>query len=90
MPHRLLEVDRRGQDFRALAHRADVVLLDNFDDADLERAVSMIAGRALIDVSGGVSLARIPQIARHGVDVISVGALTHSARAIDLGLDWSA
>ena len=84
------EVDTLAQLEIALAHRADVVLLDNFDDADLERAVSMIAGRALIDVSGGVSLARIPQIARHGVDVISVGALTHSARAIDLGLDWSA
>ena len=84
------EVDTLAQLEVALAHRADVVLLDNFDDASLERAVRMIDGRALVDVSGGVTLARIPQIARFGVDVISVGALTHSARAVDLGLDWSA
>jgi len=83
------EVDTFAQLEEALVHRADVVLLDNFDDADLERALRLIDGRALVDVSGGVSLARIPQIARVGVDVISVGALTHSARAIDLGLDWS-
>lgn len=84
------EVDTLAQLEIALAHRADVVLLDNFDDADLQRGVSMVAGRALIEVSGGVSLERIPQIARFRVDVISVGALTHSARAVDLGLDWSA
>jgi nicotinate-nucleotide pyrophosphorylase (carboxylating) len=84
------EVDTLAQLEVALAHRADIVLLDNFDDASLERAVRMIDGRALVDVSGGVTLARIPQIARFGVDVISVGALTHSARAVDLGLDWSA
>lgn len=84
------EVDTLAQLEVALAHQADVVLLDNFTDADLERAVNMIAGRALIEVSGNVTLARIPQIARFGVDLISMGAITHSARAIDLGLDWSA
>jgi nicotinate-nucleotide pyrophosphorylase (carboxylating) len=82
------EVDTLGQLEAALSHQADIVLLDNFDDADLERAVRVVAGRALIEVSGGITLERIPRIARLGVDVISVGALTHSARAVDLGLDW--
>jgi nicotinate-nucleotide pyrophosphorylase (carboxylating) len=72
----------------ALATGADSVLLDNFEDAALAQAVAMVAGRAIVEVSGGVSLPRIAQIARTGVDVISVGALTHSAGAVDLGLDW--
>jgi len=82
------EVDTLAQLEIALAHRADVVLLDNFDDAALERALKLVDRRALVEVSGGVTLARIERIARLGVDVISVGALTHSARSIDLGLDW--
>jgi nicotinate-nucleotide pyrophosphorylase (carboxylating) len=73
----------------ALAASADVVMLDNFDDATLEQGVAMVAGRALVEVSGGVTPERIARIARAGVDVISVGALTHSARAVDLGLDWT-
>lgn len=72
----------------ALATGADAVLLDNFEDAALAQAVAMVAGRAIVEVSGGVSLERIGAIARTGVDVISVGALTHSAGAVDLGLDW--
>ena len=72
----------------ALAAGADIVLLDNFDDATLMSAVALVAGRALIEVSGGVTLERIPRIAAAGVDVISAGALTHSAPAVDLGLDW--
>lgn len=83
------EVDTIEQLEVALAHRADIVLLDNFDDATLERAQKLIAGRAIVEVSGGIKLERVAQIARLGVDVISVGALTHSARAIDLGLDWT-
>jgi nicotinate-nucleotide pyrophosphorylase (carboxylating) len=82
------EVDTFEQLEVALAHRADVVLLDNFADDALERALSTIAGRAIVEVSGGISLPRIPRIAALGVDVISVGALTHSASAVDLGLDW--
>ena len=84
------EVDTLEQLQVALAHRADCVLLDNFDDAAVETALKLIDGRAICEVSGGVTLARIPRLARLGVDVISVGALTHSARAIDLGLDWNA
>jgi nicotinate-nucleotide pyrophosphorylase (carboxylating) len=65
----------------------DTVLLDNFTTADLRTAVTQIAGRALVEASGGITLARIPEIAATGVDIISVGALTHSIRALDLGLD---
>lgn len=84
------EVDSMTQLEEALQARADIVLLDNFDDATLAAAVKLVAGRALIEVSGGVTLERIPLIAAAGVDVISVGALTHSAPAVDLGLDWIA
>jgi nicotinate-nucleotide pyrophosphorylase (carboxylating) len=72
----------------ALAARADVIMLDNFDDAALRQAVLQVAGRAILEVSGRVSLERVATIARAGIDVISVGALTHSASAVDLGLDW--
>jgi nicotinate-nucleotide pyrophosphorylase (carboxylating) len=65
----------------------DTVLLDNFTTADLRTAVTQIAGRAPAEASGGITLARIPEIAATGVDIISVGALTHSIHALDLGLD---
>ena len=83
------EVDTEAQLDEALAAGADVVMLDNFDDAALPDAVARVAGRALIEVSGRVDLARIARIASAGVDIISVGALTHSAPAADLGLDWA-
>jgi nicotinate-nucleotide pyrophosphorylase (carboxylating) len=82
------EVDRMEQLKEALEAGADVVLLDNFDDAALAAAVALARGRAIVEVSGGVTLERIGVIARAGVDVISSGALTHSARAVDLALDW--
>lgn len=82
------EVDSMAQLEEALAAKADIVLLDNFDDDALSAAVALIAKRAIIEVSGGVTLERIAVIAAAGVDVISVGALTHSAPAVDLGLDW--
>jgi nicotinate-nucleotide pyrophosphorylase (carboxylating) len=82
------EVGNLNELAEALATGADVVLLDNFADAALAQAVAMVAGRAIVEVSGGVSLDRIGTIARTGVDVISVGALTHSAGSVDLGLDW--
>ncbi|MFK7988739.1 MAG: carboxylating nicotinate-nucleotide diphosphorylase [Sandaracinaceae bacterium] len=83
------EVDTFEQLDEALEAGADIVMLDNFDDDDLVRAVAVIEGRAFIEVSGGVTLARIPKIAAAGVDAISIGGLTHSARGMDLGLDWS-
>ena len=82
------EVDRIAQLHEALDARADVVLLDNFDDDMLREAVAIAKGRALLEVSGGVTLERIPKIAAAGVDVISAGGLTHSAPAADLALDW--
>ncbi len=82
------EVDSLEQLEEALATRVDCVLLDNFDDAKVAQAVSVVAGRALIEVSGGVDAMRIPTLAGLGVNVISIGALTHSAGAVDLGLDW--
>lgn len=72
----------------ALAAVADVVLLDNFDDATVAEAVRIVAGRARVEVSGGITLERVPALARAGAEIISVGALTHSAPAVDLGLDW--
>lgn len=83
------EVDTMDQLVEALDARADIVLLDNFDDRTLPEAVALVAGRAFVEVSGGVTLERVPMIADAGVDAISVGGLTHSAPAVDLGLDWS-
>lgn len=82
------EVDSIDQIREALEAGADVILLDNFDEKLLRQGVAAVAGRALVEVSGGVTLEGVSAIARAGVDVISVGALTHSAPAVDLGLDW--
>jgi len=72
---------------RALAAKADIVLLDNFALAELKEAVRRTKGRAILEASGGVSLDTVAEIATTGVDVISVGALTHSAPAADIALD---
>jgi len=82
------EVDSIDQLVIALDARADIVMLDNFDDATVERALGIVAGRAIVEVSGGITRARIAALSALGVDVISVGALTHSAPAVDIGLDW--
>jgi nicotinate-nucleotide pyrophosphorylase (carboxylating) len=93
VPHGLkieVEVDSLDQLEDALAAKADIVLLDNFSSSDIERAVARVVKatpRPLLEVSGGVTLQRIPELARAGVDLVSVGALTHSAKAVDLGLD---
>lgn len=72
----------------ALKHRIDVVMLDNMDAPTLRRAVELVGGRALTEASGGVNLDTVRAIAESGVDLISVGALTHSAPILDLGLDF--
>ena len=82
------EVDSLAQLDEALTAGADIVLLDNFDDAMVERAVAVNQGRALLEASGGITLERVAHLAALGVDVISVGALTHSAPSADIGLDW--
>ena len=71
----------------ALAAGADIVMLDNFSPDQLDRAVKLAAGKALLEVSGGIGLDRISELAARGIDVISVGALTHSAPAADIALD---
>ena len=72
----------------ALAHKPDAVLLDNMPVAMLKAAVGKVAGRAIVEASGGVNLETVREIAETGVDLISVGALTHSAPNLDVGLDF--
>jgi nicotinate-nucleotide pyrophosphorylase (carboxylating) len=71
----------------AIAAAADVILLDNLPLEQIHQAVARIAGRAKIEISGGVSLQRMPELARTGADYVSVGALTHSAPAVDLSFE---
>lgn len=82
------EVDSLAQLEQALAAKVDIVLLDNFDDVMVEQAVRINQGRAILEASGNISIARVAKLAELGVDVISVGALTHSAPSADIGLDW--
>jgi nicotinate-nucleotide pyrophosphorylase (carboxylating) len=84
------EVDSLAQLDEALAAGADIVLLDNMPTALVAEAVKRAGGRALLEASGGITLARVAELARAGVDAISVGALTHSVAAADLGLDFEA
>jgi len=86
--HKEVEVDRLDQIEPVLAAGVDTIMLDNFSLEDLRTGVQQIAGRALVEASGGISLERVREIANTGVDLISVGALTHSVRSIDLGLDF--
>lgn len=82
-----IEVDSLDQLDEVLAEGADIVLLDNMDAATLRRAVFMVAGRMITEASGGVTLESVRTIAESGVDLIAIGALTHSARVLDIGLD---
>jgi len=85
--HIEVEVDRLDQIEPVLEAGVGTIMLDNFSLDDLRAGVELVAGRATVEASGGVSLETVRAIAETGVDVISVGALTHSARALDLGLD---
>ena len=86
--HKEVEVDRLDQIEPVLAAGVDTIMLDNFNLQDLRAGVQQVAGRALVEASGGISLERVREIASTGVDLISIGALTHSVRSIDLGLDF--
>jgi len=91
LPHLVkieVEVDRLDQIAEVLAGGAEVILLDNMNLAQLRQAVELIKGRALTEASGGVNLETVRAIAESGVNLISVGALTHSAPALDIGLDF--
>ncbi len=85
--HIEVEVDRLDQIDAVLAAGVDTILLDNFTTEQLHQGVQHIAGRALVEASGGITLARIREIASTGVDIISIGALTQNVRSLDLGLD---
>jgi nicotinate-nucleotide pyrophosphorylase (carboxylating) len=87
-----IEVDTLGQLREALTAKADIVLLDNMDTAAIAEAVKIrdsLAPRVLLEASGGVTLETVGAIATAGVDRISVGAITHSAPALDMAFDWS-
>lgn len=82
-----IEVDTLDQLDEVIKEGADVVLLDNMTPAQLKDAVARVKGRMLTEASGSVTLSSVTAIAESGVDMISVGALTHSAKVLDLGLD---
>ncbi len=82
-----IEVDTLDQLREVIALGPDVVMLDNFGLTAMAEAVDLVAGRCVVEASGGVTLESVRAIAETGVDVISVGALTHSAPALDIGLD---
>lgn len=91
-PHTIrieVETDTLEQVDECLACGVDIIMLDNMSCENLTKAVKLINGRALVEASGGVNLTTVAAIAATGVDIISVGALTHSAPACDIGMDWS-
>jgi nicotinate-nucleotide pyrophosphorylase (carboxylating) len=83
-----VEVDTLEQLEEALAHQPDAILLDNMTPATLREAVRLIAGRAITEASGRITAQTAPAIAETGIDLLSAGWLTHSARALDIGLDF--
>lgn len=82
-----VEVETLEELDQALAAGAASVLLDNFTTYDIRRAVDRVAGSALVEISGGVTLARVPELASTGADTVSIGALTHSAPAVDISFE---
>jgi len=82
-----IEVTTLEQLREAIRYGAHIVMLDNMDDAKVKAAVEIAQGRVELEVSGGITAERLPKLARLGVDYVSMGALTHSARAMDLSLE---
>ncbi|MFC1895681.1 carboxylating nicotinate-nucleotide diphosphorylase [Thermodesulfobacteriota bacterium] len=92
-PHTIrieVEVETLDEVGEALDSGADVIMLDNMSDEQIARAVEAIGGKALIEVSGGVTLERLERLSVIEIDVVSVGALTHAARSVDLSMDIEA
>lgn len=92
IPHTIrveVETDSLEQVKECLACGVDIIMLDNMTPEMMSTAVRLINGRALVEASGGVTLQTVEAIAMSGVDIISVGALTHSAPSCDIGMDWS-
>lgn len=91
IPHTLrieVETDTLEQVRECLACGVDIIMLDNMDTSMMAEAVRLIATRALVEASGGITLESVLAVARSGVDIISIGALTHSAPSCDIGMDW--
>lgn len=92
-PHTLkieIEVESLEMAQHAVEAGADIIMLDNMSNDDMRACVEMIAGRALTEASGGITIERVREIADIGVDLISIGALTHSVQALDISLDLEA
>lgn len=92
VPHTMkieVETDTLAQVGEALDAGADIVLLDNMDTATLRQAVVKIGGRAITEASGGLTEERVAEVASTGVDILSIGALTHSSPALDISLDFA-
>lgn len=92
IPHTIrieVETDTLQQVEECLECSVDIIMLDNMSPETMAQAVRIIGGRALVEASGGVNLATVEAIAESGVDIISIGALTHSAPSCDIGMDWS-
>src|SRR3989338_1262023 len=89
--HHLMKIEVEAKSIKevgdALKCKADVIILDNMDIPAIKKAVKLIDKRALIEVSGGVNLSNVSEIAETGVDYISIGALTHSARGVDISME---
>lgn len=91
VPHTIkieIEADTLDQVREAVEAGSDLILLDNMSPEELRAAVQIVGGRAILEASGGITLETIRSVAETGVDLISVGALTHSVRALDLSLDF--
>jgi len=92
IPHTIrieVETDTLEQVKECLTCGVDIIMLDNMSVEAMRQAVGLIDGRALVEASGGVNLGSVEAIANSGVDIISIGALTHSALSCDIGMDWS-
>ncbi len=92
VPHTIrieVETDTLEQVRECLDCSVDIIMLDNMGPEMMREAVQMIGGRALVEASGGIDLDSVVAAAKSGVDIISIGALTHSAPACDIGMDWS-
>jgi len=91
-PHTIrieVETDTMEQVRECLDCGVDIIMLDNMSPEMMREAVTIIDGRALVEASGGIDLDSVVEVANSGVDIISIGALTHSAPACDIGMDWS-
>ena len=83
-----VEVESIDAALAAAAAGADIVMLDNMSPEDMAKAVDQIAADCIVEASGGITLENVAEVAQSGVDIISIGALTHSSRALDISLDY--